>query len=55
MEVHFRDARVSSGLSRLWLTMTVQQQSRFSVEDQGSVNKLLQDYFDSAREDEGND
>ncbi|KAM7210132.1 hypothetical protein V8F06_014488 [Rhypophila decipiens] len=35
--------------------MTVQQQPRFSAEDQESVNKLLQDYFDSAIEDEGND
>ncbi|KAM7189007.1 Protein of unknown function (DUF3435) domain containing protein [Rhypophila sp. PSN 637] len=35
--------------------MTVQQQSRFSAEDQESVNKLLQGYFDSAIEDEGND
>jgi hypothetical protein len=35
--------------------MTAQQPSRFSGGDQESINKLLQDYLDSAIEEEGND
>jgi hypothetical protein len=35
--------------------MTVQQQSRFSGIDQERINALLQDYADSAIEEEGNE
>ncbi len=35
--------------------MTVQQQLRFSAVDQDSINTLLQDYLDSATEEDGNE
>ena len=35
--------------------MTVQQQLRISGADQDSINALLQDYLDTALEEEGNE